>query len=143
MEVRGLLRQLMWFWTDFPDYFNYGFNEDTWRAYCERQKALRVQESGVGLGGLGVPRNPVPINVMSDTKYGGGAMPPSMGVPPPNMPSAVVPGGKPMGPGGAMGQMQGARRTSGVIDVIGGGIASRRTTDSPPKENVIQVVSTM
>lgn len=23
---------------DITDYFNYGFNEDTWRAYCERQK---------------------------------------------------------------------------------------------------------
>lgn len=23
---------------DITDYFNYGFNEDTWRSYCERQK---------------------------------------------------------------------------------------------------------
>lgn len=23
---------------DITDYFNYGFNEDTWKAYCERQK---------------------------------------------------------------------------------------------------------
>lgn len=23
---------------DITDYFNYGFNEDTWRAYCERQR---------------------------------------------------------------------------------------------------------
>jgi pre-mRNA 3'-end-processing factor FIP1 len=35
------------------DYFNYGFNEDTWRAYCEKQKRLRVTESGVGLVGIG------------------------------------------------------------------------------------------
>ncbi|CAM6031341.1 unnamed protein product, partial [Sphagnum compactum] len=27
---------------DITDYFNYGFNEDTWRAYCERQKHYRV-----------------------------------------------------------------------------------------------------
>uniref|UniRef100_A0A336MZB6 CSON006876 protein n=1 Tax=Culicoides sonorensis TaxID=179676 RepID=A0A336MZB6_CULSO len=37
---------------DITDYFNYGFNEDTWRAYCERQKRFRVGESGVGLAGL-------------------------------------------------------------------------------------------
>lgn len=26
---------------DITDYFNYGFNEDTWRAYCERQNRLK------------------------------------------------------------------------------------------------------
>lgn len=40
---------------DITDYFNYGFNEETWRAYCERQKRMRVHESGVGLGPLGPP----------------------------------------------------------------------------------------
>lgn len=37
---------------DITDYFNYGFNEDTWRSYCERQKQMRLNESGVGLQGL-------------------------------------------------------------------------------------------
>ncbi|XP_053695185.1 pre-mRNA 3'-end-processing factor FIP1 [Sabethes cyaneus] len=37
---------------DITDYFNYGFNEETWRAYCERQKRMRMHESGVGLQGL-------------------------------------------------------------------------------------------
>lgn len=37
---------------DITDYFNYGFNEETWRAYCERQKRMR-HESGAGLSGLG------------------------------------------------------------------------------------------
>ena len=27
---------------DITDYFNYGFNEDTWKAYCERQKRFGV-----------------------------------------------------------------------------------------------------
>lgn len=27
---------------DLSDYFNYGFNEDTWKAYCEKQKKLRM-----------------------------------------------------------------------------------------------------
>lgn len=37
---------------DITDYFNYGFSEETWRAYCDRQKRMR-HESGVGLSGLG------------------------------------------------------------------------------------------
>ncbi|PAV67982.1 hypothetical protein WR25_23350 [Diploscapter pachys] len=31
---------------DLTDYFNYGFTEDTWNTYCERQKKLRVEFSG-------------------------------------------------------------------------------------------------
>ena len=34
---------------DLSDYFNYGFTEDTWAAYCARQKRIRLNESGVGL----------------------------------------------------------------------------------------------
>jgi pre-mRNA 3'-end-processing factor FIP1 len=26
---------------DITDYFNYGFNEVTWRAYCNKQKSMR------------------------------------------------------------------------------------------------------
>lgn len=37
---------------DITDYFNYGFNEETWRSYCERQKKMRLHESGVGLQSL-------------------------------------------------------------------------------------------
>ncbi|KAK9730092.1 Fip1 motif [Popillia japonica] len=58
---------------DITDYFNYGFNEDTWRAYCERQKRLRVNESGVGLApmsAIGIPRGPVPI-MNDNSKYSG------------------------------------------------------------------------
>ncbi|KAI6242906.1 FIP1-like 1 protein [Aphelenchoides fujianensis] len=28
---------------DLTDYFNYGFNEETWNLYCERQKKLRAE----------------------------------------------------------------------------------------------------
>lgn len=45
---------------DITDYFNYGFSEETWRAYCERQKKMR-HESGVGLSGLN-PQQSMPIN---------------------------------------------------------------------------------
>jgi len=34
---------------DVTDYFNYGFTEDTWQAYCTRQKKMRINESGTGL----------------------------------------------------------------------------------------------
>ncbi|CAK1548659.1 unnamed protein product [Leptosia nina] len=34
---------------DISDYFNYGFNEVTWSAYCERQRRMRVNEAGVGM----------------------------------------------------------------------------------------------
>ncbi|XP_072935650.1 uncharacterized protein Fip1 [Epargyreus clarus] len=34
---------------DISDYFNYGFNEVTWSAYCERQRRMRVGEAGVAL----------------------------------------------------------------------------------------------
>jgi len=34
---------------DLSDYFNYGFTEDTWAAYCARQKRMRISESGAGL----------------------------------------------------------------------------------------------
>ena len=28
---------------DPTDYFNYGFNEDTWRLYCKRQQDIRAE----------------------------------------------------------------------------------------------------
>lgn len=34
---------------DLSDYFNYGFTEETWAAYCARQKRIRLNESGAGL----------------------------------------------------------------------------------------------
>lgn len=31
---------------DITDYFNYGFTEDSWKQYCERQRRLRMEISG-------------------------------------------------------------------------------------------------
>ncbi|NP_001317811.1 Pre-mRNA polyadenylation factor Fip1 domain-containing protein [Caenorhabditis elegans] len=31
---------------DITDYFNYGFTEETWNLYCERQKKLRIEFAG-------------------------------------------------------------------------------------------------
>ncbi|ORZ37929.1 Fip1 motif-domain-containing protein [Catenaria anguillulae PL171] len=30
---------------DISDYFNFGFNEDTWKMYCDRQRALREEQT--------------------------------------------------------------------------------------------------
>ncbi|KYM78376.1 Pre-mRNA 3'-end-processing factor FIP1 [Atta colombica] len=110
---------------DITDYFNYGFNEDTWRAYCERQKRMR-SESGVGLvlnagsgssnpSGMRMPQ----VAITNDNSKYSGIMGPKRAGPPPG------------------------RKMAGTIDVIGSsGLASRRNLDkSPPKGNVIQVMT--
>ena len=28
---------------DISDYFNYGFTEDTWKQYCEKQRRMRIE----------------------------------------------------------------------------------------------------
>uniref|UniRef100_A0A1L8DHM0 Putative polyadenylation factor i complex subunit fip1 n=1 Tax=Nyssomyia neivai TaxID=330878 RepID=A0A1L8DHM0_9DIPT len=116
---------------DITDYFNYGFNEDTWRAYCERQKKMRLNESGVGLQGLAI--GPVPgITVAhgrtltplsnDNSKYT-------------SMPGNLRRAGPPPG-----------RKMTGSIDVIGSnGISSRREDGvigkPSSKENAIQVMT--
>ena len=35
---------------DITDYFNYGFNEDSWKQYCSKQNRLRAEN------GLSVPK---------------------------------------------------------------------------------------
>ncbi|XP_053681139.1 pre-mRNA 3'-end-processing factor FIP1-like [Anopheles nili] len=121
---------------DITDYFNYGFNEETWRSYCERQKRIRQHESGVGMAGLTInnPQAAPPMGMMRDMRRSGGPM-----------------GGGPMG---------GPRKMNGPIEVIGGGPGGpmsggpmggggggggRRDDgmgmSSQPKENVIQVMT--
>lgn len=102
---------------DITDYFNYGFNEDTWKAYCERQKRLRVHESGVGiipLNAIGLPRG-VMSSVMNDNSKYGGAF------------GTLRKAGPPPG-----------RRMMGSIDVIGN---NNIIKIDAPKENVIQVMT--
>ena len=52
---------------DITDYFNYGFNEETWIAYCLKQKRLRSEHVNVANKPPGVGGGPMPINT------GGGA----------------------------------------------------------------------
>uniref|UniRef100_A0A6B2EDJ7 Putative polyadenylation factor i complex subunit fip1 n=1 Tax=Phlebotomus kandelakii TaxID=1109342 RepID=A0A6B2EDJ7_9DIPT len=116
---------------DITDYFNYGFNEDTWRSYCERQKKMRLNESGVGLQGLalgpvtgitpGHGRTLTPLS-NDNSKYT-------------SIPGGLRRAGPPPG-----------RKMTGSIDVIGSnGISSRREDGlmgkAPSKENAIQVMT--
>lgn len=32
---------------DITDYFNYGFNEESWKVYCDKQKYLRTENNAV------------------------------------------------------------------------------------------------
>uniref|UniRef100_A0A182J8P9 Pre-mRNA polyadenylation factor Fip1 domain-containing protein n=1 Tax=Anopheles atroparvus TaxID=41427 RepID=A0A182J8P9_ANOAO len=125
---------------DITDYFNYGFNEETWRSYCERQKRMRQHESGVGMAGLTInnPQAAQPIGMnmgMRDMRRSGGPMGggPMGGPRKMNGPIEVI-GGGPGGPGGPMGG-----------GPMGGGGGGRRDDgmgmSHQPKENVIQVMT--
>ncbi|VVC24322.1 Pre-mRNA polyadenylation factor Fip1 [Cinara cedri] len=48
---------------DITDYFNYGFNENTWLAYCERQRKMRCNESLVGMATLAMHNQQVPSSL--------------------------------------------------------------------------------
>lgn len=96
---------------DITDYFNYGFNEETWRAYCERQKKMRIHESGVGLAGLTAAQNPQ------------GNSEPRQGI---NIGIKRIGGPRP--------------KPSGTIDVIGAP-SQNPIRPPAPRENVIQVMT--
>ncbi|KAM7293153.1 pre-mRNA 3'-end-processing factor FIP1 [Ixodes scapularis] len=109
---------------DITDYFNYGFNEDTWKIYCDRQRKLRSDnnvpvKSALHLVGKDPLLMPIPP-VNENSKYTG-------------MASVPVLGSKKAGP-------PPGRKMSGSIDVIGGGapsLPSRRPGGG--KEGVIQL----
>lgn len=96
---------------DITDYFNYGFNEETWRAYCERQKKMRIHESGVGLAGLTAAQNPQGIH---DQRQGI------------NIGIKRIGGLRP--------------KPSGMIDVIGAP-SQNPIRPPAPRENIIQVMT--
>lgn len=50
----------------FLDYFNYGFNENTWLAYCERQRKMRCNESLVGMATLAMHNQQVSMSTTSN-----------------------------------------------------------------------------
>jgi len=46
---------------DLSDYFNYGFNEDTWKAYCEKQKRLRM---GLDILNIGSTTSKISVSII-------------------------------------------------------------------------------
>lgn len=141
---------------DITDYFNYGFNEDTWKIYCDRQRKLR-SDNNVPIKDWRTGRNEVFLGdaqlawqqQRQQQQQQQGTLPPEpllpqvpippvnenskytgmgIGVPPPPLGSKKA--GPPPG-----------RKMSGSIDVIGGGapsLPSRRP--GAAKEGVIQVI---
>lgn len=92
---------------DISDYFNYGFDEFTWTAYCHKQDKLRgefnpqkVMAKMMGGSGGGKAQSPFPFPFMPNMP-----MPPNMqNMPmPPNMPIPPNMGNMPMPPN--MGKM--------------------------------------
>ncbi|XP_056010782.1 pre-mRNA 3'-end-processing factor FIP1-like [Ostrea edulis] len=90
---------------DITDYFNYGFNEDTWQQYCEKQRRLRGENQGSRSythGSSGIKKD------MTET--------------PQNVP--VLSGRKAI--------VSVPRKTSGTIDVIGGTARDSRRPEGEP-----------
>uniref|UniRef100_L7M3Z9 Putative nucleus n=1 Tax=Rhipicephalus pulchellus TaxID=72859 RepID=L7M3Z9_RHIPC len=132
---------------DITDYFNYGFNEDTWKIYCDRQRKLRSDNNvpikvigsgdqplggitlppthmpppgymGMGLEGLGVPP-PIPgmIPGVPPPGYETGAFPPPRFTHPPPPLPGSAGGG---GPGGDRGSSYGDDGRSSYYNGAGG-----------------------
>ncbi|XP_041960968.1 pre-mRNA 3'-end-processing factor FIP1 isoform X4 [Alosa sapidissima] len=119
---------------DLSDYFNYGFNEDTWKAYCEKQKRLRM-----GLDVMNISSTTSKITVQQgrtgNTEKEVVNLTPHTIKPDFNSPTNIYnkPGINP------------TRKTSGTIDVIGGGTATISRVEGRRRHNQegnnIQVIS--
>ncbi|XP_007890938.1 pre-mRNA 3'-end-processing factor FIP1 isoform X2 [Callorhinchus milii] len=116
---------------DLSDYFNYGFNEETWKAYCEKQKRLRM-----GLEPL-PPSSTTNRITVQQGRTGNPEKEPE--IPPPKMDFPSPPNRYRAGP-------PPNRRLSGSIEVIGGQLITiarvegRRRDRGGADENAIQVL---
>ncbi|KAK3606713.1 hypothetical protein CHS0354_005851 [Potamilus streckersoni] len=100
---------------DITDYFNYGFNEETWKQYCEKQKRMREMAAS---GGTRIYTSTVPRVTTVDTK--------SELHPPGTQPTQTV---KVLTNRTVTTASQAPRKLGGTIDVIGGTARdSRRPT---------------
>lgn len=115
---------------DISDYFNYGFDELSWLAYCKKQNTLRkdfnpakVMAELMASSGMPAGQPPFMMGPMGMPPFMGGMPPPNMGMPPnsnpsnsnvnrsrtniksnipnmPKLPSRPMAGGKPVEPTG-------------------------------------------
>ncbi|XP_078404002.1 pre-mRNA 3'-end-processing factor FIP1 isoform X2 [Cetorhinus maximus] len=121
---------------DLSDYFNYGFNEETWKAYCEKQKRLRM-----GLEPLPLASTTNRITVQQG-RTGNPEKEPE--IPPPKMDFPSPPNRFRAGPPPNRSEL--GQRLSGSIEVIGGQLITiarvegRRRDRGGADENAIQVL---
>lgn len=101
---------------DITDYFNYGFNEETWKAYCERQKRIRIHESCAGLPMQTMSNQSWSNTTTATTQYNSSTTAPTFQ-------SGKKPGWE-----------------TGQIRVIGSGVASRRVDEGAQENSSIQVL---
>ncbi|XP_073722092.1 pre-mRNA 3'-end-processing factor FIP1 isoform X1 [Misgurnus anguillicaudatus] len=135
---------------DLSDYFNYGFNEDTWKAYCEKQKRLRM---GLDILNIGSTTSKISvqqgrtgntekeITIPSHTSKAEFISPSTLYKTGLN-PARISP---PQWAGPAIQEMSFNTKTSGTIDVIGGGTATISRVEGRRRHNLegnnIQVIS--
>lgn len=92
---------------DISDYFNYGFTEETWAQYCDRQRRLRAENNLARLNTTHIPQMPPMIPGHPQILHPMNAHPPMMiNKPPINMPIMQRP-------------FMNVRKQDGKIDVIG------------------------
>ncbi|XP_075429645.1 uncharacterized protein LOC142467609 isoform X2 [Ascaphus truei] len=120
---------------DLSDYFNYGFNEATWKAYCEKQRRLRTGSDAI-YHPLGMENKKTVQQGRIRTSQKGGE---NGCVKTELKPHVAAPGG-----GRIRGETSPNGKLGGTIDVIGGVISSitrvegRRWNTPVPDENPIQ-----
>ncbi|XP_057188666.1 pre-mRNA 3'-end-processing factor FIP1 isoform X3 [Triplophysa rosa] len=135
---------------DLSDYFNYGFNEETWKAYCEKQKRIRM---GLDVPSMGSTTSKISvqqgrtgntekeITIQAHTSKADFCSPSTMyktGL----TQSRISP---PQWAGPAPQEMSYYTKPSGTIDVIGGQTATISRVEGRRRHNLegnnIQVIS--
>ncbi|XP_028833738.1 pre-mRNA 3'-end-processing factor FIP1 isoform X3 [Denticeps clupeoides] len=136
---------------DLSDYFNYGFNEDTWKIYCEKQKKLRM---GVDVNSISSATSKITVqqgrtgnnekdatNMIPHTVKPDFSSPTNIYKPGVN-PTRVSPS---QWTGAAAQDLSFYTKSSGTIDVIGGQTATISRVEGRRRHNLdgnnIQVIS--
>lgn len=136
---------------DLSDYFNYGFNEDTWKAYCEKQKRLRM---GLEVSTVSSITSKITVqqgrtgnekdmsSVLVHTSKPDFPSPVSLYKPATSQVTRISP---PQWTGPPLPDMSYYTKTSGTIDVIGGQTATISRVEGRRRHNLdgnnIQVIS--
>nr|XP_046196836.1 pre-mRNA 3'-end-processing factor FIP1-like [Oncorhynchus gorbuscha] len=136
---------------DLSDYFNYGFNEDTWKGYCDKQKRLRMGLEVVNISSTtskitvqqGRTGNEKEVSLPIHTSKPDFPTPASIYKTSMNMNTTRI--SPPQWTAPPVQDMSYYTKTSGTIDVIGGGTATISRVEGRRRHNLegnnIQVIS--